>query len=148
MKTTLQPRWRRLSKAERVALADVTKRALERARKHKWRPTLGPWGHWMVPSAHEPGLARTVRVEVGPRDLLWFTCTCPSGFFRDYMPLSCWHAAAVGKALVNGGWAWWTNEGCFRLRKASDQLLDSTGTPLRIPAFREHLPGQDPEDGS
>lgn len=144
MKINLTPRATRLNQRDKDALAGATWRALQRAKQHSWKPTLGPWGHYFVPSAHEPGITRTVKVEVGPEGILWFDCSCPSGFFRDTEPLSCWHSAAVGHLMVNTGYAWYTQEGIFRRRKPNDELRDSTGRLMKIPAFKPSMPGNLP----
>lgn len=51
-----------------------------------------------------------------PGGIVWFTCSCPSGTYRDRMPIPCVHAAQAALRLQHEGLVAWSDGLVYRRR--------------------------------
>jgi hypothetical protein len=65
-------------------------------------------GSVSVSSLSQPGARHRVTFWAGDHgELIWFTCTCPSGHYRGHLPLPCVHATQAGMLLESYSLARW-----------------------------------------
>lgn len=64
-------------------------------------------GSMSVSSLSKPGSRHRVEFWGRPGEIVWFTCTCPSGHYRTHLPVPCVHAALAGLRLEAEGFAVW-----------------------------------------
>jgi hypothetical protein len=79
----------------------VTKKAHVKAELHpeivaKFLPEHGVF---TVPSLTRPAAAYQVAVECRADGIVWFSCSCRAGQYRDNFPLPCVHASIAGRLL-------------------------------------------------
>jgi hypothetical protein len=86
-----------------------------RAVEQGHRARVQPDGSILVKSDSQGG-SYLVRVEGVEAGVLVFSCTCPSGDYRAYLPVPCKHAALAGRRLEREGYAQWL-DGAWRPRR-------------------------------
>ena len=67
-------------------------------------------GALSVSSLSRPGVRHRVEFHGAVDQVVWFTCTCPSGTYRTHQPVTCVHAAIAGLILEQYGTARWGRE--------------------------------------
>lgn len=67
-----------------------------------------------VSSLSKPGARHRIEFWGRPGEIVWFTCTCPSGKYRDHLPVPCVHSAMAAQRLEVDGLCMWRSGLVYR----------------------------------